>query len=75
MVSILQVQPLYPRVVELVARKTESLRSEQNLKVMKWDNVKNLVHDEVNKLLSERQLAFVLKCLTDAGVVSIIASC
>lgn len=62
---------MYPRVVELIARKTESVRSDQpDLKVMMWDDIKILVRDEVNKLLSERQLAFVLKCLTNAGVVS-----
>lgn len=70
---LLQVQPLYPRVIELIARKTEVLRVEQpKLKVMTWESVKNLVQEEVNKLLSERQLCYVLKCLTDAGVVSCI---
>lgn len=60
-------------MIELIARKTESLRAEQpNLKVMTWDEIRSLVHDEVNKLLSERQLAFVLRCLTDAGVVSFV---
>lgn len=62
---------MYPRVIELIARKIESLRSDQpDVKVMMWDDVKSLVRDEVNKLLSERQLSFVLKCLTNAGVVS-----
>lgn len=67
---LLQVQPLYPRVIELTARKIEALRLEQlKLKVMAWESVKSLVKDEVNKLLSERQLCYVLKCLTNAGVV------
>ena len=67
----MQVQPQYPRVVELIARKTECLRVEQpRLKVVSWENMRSLVRDDVNKLLSDRQLAFVLKCLTNAGVVS-----
>lgn len=67
---LLKVQPLYPRVVELIARKTEALRVEQpKLKVMAWENVRTMVQEEVNKLLSERQLSFVLKCLTNAGVL------
>ena len=66
-------QPLYPRVIELIARKMEALRVEQpKLKLMNWESVKLLVHDEVNKLLSERQLSYVLSCLTSAGVVSCI---
>lgn len=66
-----QVQPLYPRVMELIAEKTEALRREQpKLKVMTWESVKNLVQEEINQLLSERQLSYVLKCLTNAGVVS-----
>lgn len=65
-------QPLYPRVIELIARKVEALRVEQpKLKVMTWDKVRELVQDEVNKLLSERQLSYILSCLTNAGVVSI----
>ena len=71
LLELFQVQPLYPRVVEVIARKIEALRVEQpQLKLMAWEDVKRLVKDEVNKLLSERQLCFVLKCLTDAGVVS-----
>ena len=66
-----QVQPKYPRVIELIARRTETLRVEQpNLKVMSWDNLKTIILNEVNKLLSDRQLSFILRCLTNAGVVS-----
>ena len=69
---LLQVQPLYPRVIELIARKTETLRVEQpNLKVMSWEDLKMIILNEVNKLLSDRQLSFILRCLTNAGVVSI----
>ena len=61
---------MYPRVIELVARKTESLYSDHpDRKVLMWDEIRSLAH-EVNKLLSDKQLAFVLKCLTNAGVVS-----
>lgn len=57
--------------MELIAQRTEALRVEQpKLKVMTWESVKNLVQEEINKLLSERQLSYVLKCLTNAGVVS-----
>jgi hypothetical protein len=54
-----------------MARKIEALRLEQpKVKVMGWESIKSLVKDEVNELLSERQLSYVLKCLTNAGVVS-----
>lgn len=59
-------------MIELIARKIEALRVEQpKLKVMTWDKVRELVQDEVNKLLSERQLSYILSCLTNTGVVSI----
>lgn len=71
----MQVQPLYPRVIELTALKIEALRVEQpKLKVMTWEIFRSLVKDDVNKLLSERQLGYVLKCLTNAGVVSYFCS-
>ena len=58
-------------MIELIARKTETLRVEQpNLKVMSWDNLRMIILNEVNKLLSDRQLSFILRCLTNAGVVS-----
>lgn len=62
---------MYPRVIDLVARKTESYRTDHpETKVLMWDEMKTLVYDEVNKLLSEKQLSFILKCLNNAGVVS-----
>ena len=66
-----QVQPLYPRVTELVARRIELLRGEQpHLKVLLWDKMRAMVREEVNRLLSERQLMFICNCLANAGVVS-----
>lgn len=68
----LQVQPKYPQVVELVARKVESLRLENSKqKVLTWDEMRKLVREEINGLVSERQLGFICKVLADAGVVSI----
>ena len=55
----------------MVARKIESLRVEQpRTKVLFWDNVKKLVREEVNRLLSEKQLSYIFRCLANAGVVS-----
>ncbi len=63
---------MYPRVIEHIARKTETLRVEQpTLKVMSWDDLRLVIMNEVNKLLSDRQLSFILRCLTNAGVVSV----
>lgn len=57
--------------MELVARKVESLRVEHPLqKVLTWEEMKRLVKEEVNGLVSEKQLAYICKCLADAGVVS-----
>ena len=68
--SFLQVQPRYPEVMEQIARKIESLRVEQpKLKVVQWDAMKAIVREEVNQLLSEKQLGYICKCLTNAGVV------
>ncbi len=59
-------------MVELIARKIECLRVEQpRLKMMTWENMKELVNEKVNCLLSDKQLTYVLKCLTNAGVVSL----
>lgn len=58
-------------MVELVARKIESIRVDQpDVKVLPWEQVRQTVKEEVNPLLSERQLGFVFKCLANAGVVS-----
>ena len=66
-----QIQAKYPRVVELVARKIETLRVDQpSIKVLPWEKIRQIVKDEVNPLLSERQLGYVFKCLANAGVVS-----
>ena len=57
--------------MELVARKIESLRYENpKQKVLSWKEMRTLVREKVNGLVSERQLGFICKCLTDAGVVS-----
>ena len=57
--------------MELIARKIESLRMDQpNIKVLPWERVRQIVKEEVNPLLSERQLGYVFKCLANAGVVS-----
>ena len=59
-------------MVELVARKVESLRVEHPAqKVLSWNEMKLLVRDEVNGLVSDRQLQYICKCLADAGVVSL----
>lgn len=58
-------------MVELVARKIETIRVDQSsVKVLPWERVRHIVKEEVNPLLSERQLAYVFKCLANAGVVS-----
>lgn len=58
-------------MVELIARKIECLRVEQpRLKMLSWEKMKMLVEEKVNYLLSDRQLTYILKCLTNAGVVS-----
>ena len=63
-------QPLYPRVTEQVARKVEALRMEQpHLKVVPWDRLKKVVQEEVNRLVSDKQLSYIYKCLANAGVV------
>ena len=65
-------QPRYPRVTEQVARKVEELRMEQpHQKVLPWDELRRVVKEEVNRLLSEKQLSYVCKCLANAGVVGI----
>lgn len=62
-------------MVELVARKIESIRVDQpSLKVLSWDAVRQIVKEEVNPLLSERQLSHIFKCLANAGVVRFFAS-
>ena len=67
-----QVQPRYPRVTEQVARKVEELRVEQpHQKVLPWDELRRVVMEEVNRLLSEKQLSYVCKCLANAGVVGL----
>ena len=38
-------------------------------KVIPWDELKRVVNEEVNRLLSEKQLSYVCKCLANAGVV------
>lgn len=59
-------------MVELVARKIETLRVDQpSMKVLPWEKVRQMVKEEVNPLLSERQLGYVFKCLANAGVVSL----
>lgn len=59
--------------MELVARKIETLRMDQpSVKVLPWESVRQIMKEEVNPLLSERQLAYVFKCLANAGVVSFI---
>ena len=69
---ILQIQPRYPQVMEQVARKVESLRVEQpKRKVIQWDAMLDMVHDEVNRLLSDGQLSYICKCLANIGVVSL----
>ena len=63
-------QPLYPRVTEQVARKVEVLRMEQpHLKVVPWDRLRKIVQEEVNRLVSDKQLSYIYKCLVNAGVV------
>ncbi len=58
-------------MVELVARKIESLRLENSdQKVLTWNEMRKLVREEINGLVSERQLGFICKLLADAGVVS-----
>ena len=58
--------------MERVARKIESMRLENpKQKVLSWKEMQTLVREEVNGLVSERQLAFICKCLADAGVVRI----
>ena len=60
--------------MELVARKIESMRLENSKqKVLSWKEMQALIREEVNGLISERQLAFICKCLADAGVVRIVA--
>lgn len=60
-------------MVELVARKIETLRVDQpSVKVLPWEKVRQIVKEEVNPLLSERQLGYVFKCLANAGVVSLV---
>ena len=69
-----QIQAKYPRVVESVARKIESLRVDQpSVKVLPWERIRQIVKDEVNPLLSERQLSYIFKCLANAGVVSLMS--
>ena len=59
-------------MVELVARKIETLRVDQpSVKVLPWEKIRQIVKEEVNPLLSERQLGYVFKCLANAGVVSL----
>lgn len=66
-------QPQYPRVVELIARKIETLRVDHpEQKVLHWNDMKTLVKQEVNGLISEKQLGFICKCLADFGVVSLV---
>jgi len=38
--------------------------------MMTWEDMRKLVIEKVNCLLSDKQLTYVLKCLTNAGVVS-----
>ena len=58
-------------MVEHVARKIESLRLENSdQKVLTWNEMRKLVREEINGLISERQLGFICKVLADAGVVS-----
>ena len=59
-------------MTEQVARKVEELRIEQpHQKVLSWDELRRIVRDEVNRLLSEKQLSYVCKCLANAGVVGL----
>lgn len=60
-------------MVEQVARKIENIRVDQpSVKVLPWERVRQIVKEEVNPLLSERQLTYVFKCLANAGVVSLL---
>lgn len=58
--------------MEQVARKVEALRVEQpRLKVVRWEAMVSLMCEEVNGLLTERQLSYIFKCLANAGVVCV----
>lgn len=70
-----QVQPLYPRVTARVAQRVEAMREEHpRLKVVSWERLKAIVHEDINRLLSEKQLSYICKCLANAGVVG-VSSC
>ena len=67
----LQLQPQYPRVAMMIVNRLERLKSEQpKLKVIVWEQFVEIMHNDVNRLITERQLSYLCKCLANAGVVS-----
>ena len=54
----------------MIVDRIEKLKSEQpKLKVIVWEQFVEIMHNDVNKLISDRQLAYLCKCLANAGVV------
>ena len=54
----------------MIVNRIERLKSEQpKLKVIVWEQFVEIMHNDVNKLISERQLSYICKCLANAGVV------
>lgn len=54
----------------MIVDRIEKLKSEQpKLKVIVWEQFVDIMH-EVNRLISDRQLSYICKCLANAGVVS-----
>jgi hypothetical protein len=66
----LENEVLYPRIFEKVIRKIDSIKLQYpERKVMEFDEMYQSIKETVNRLLSERQLAYIMRCLTDAGMV------
>lgn len=55
----------------MIVNRLERLKSEQpKLKVIVWEQFVEIMHNDVNRLITERQLSYLCKCLANAGVVS-----
>lgn len=68
--KLMKVQPQYPRVAMMIVNRIEKLKSEQpKLKVIVWEQFVEIIHSDVNRLITERQLSYLCKCLANAGVV------
>eukprot|EP00731_Ephydatia_muelleri_P039133 Em1135g1a len=65
-----ELQPQYPRVAMMIVNRLERLKSEQpKLKVIVWEQFVEIMHNDVNRLITERQLSYLCKCLANAGVI------